>query len=540
MIIAHESALALPTVFGLPFIYTYDRPALIRVEGNVKADANPHISSGQSLKKPDIVNVDFDIHAVISGRIQTQLGIFTPFDHQRYSAGYNKNFQFVFPLNGKMVLNIQKKQLKMELQNPGSQENVQLAHYSSWPYTAQNDIYTPKPDLKIIHSKYPHRINTVVGDKLTGIAVYLQITSDHRIDPAYIYERLRHQDVILAILDPWIDENIQYVHVDVGIDSSKSSTQQVNLHLGYKYEYQSTQAQDKNSNEQINDIPSFPDNQEQRQQEFVDRLGKYVNNPHIFVADATADFQGQYKVKYSATFGVAKSDVDPESRFMGYARKVERQHPQVLAYLQGISHVPNTNGLNLDYAMQFDPSSTSYIQGLIRKDGRLSRIDGHVELNKSEQRKKYLKQQEEYKECKRQMQEGNTQLPICAKMVIRANLLDKFSIKIKYNNLDHHIINATYKTYSVLRQYLYPRVEENIVEPSSDNHFDIYGQFSPELHAVNVSISSQYGNIQMKNVQVGNWYRQMLVSQPVFHLRARLQGEALKYDTYRRKLFNLI
>ncbi|EFA11425.1 Vitellogenin-like Protein [Tribolium castaneum] len=533
MMIAQESSLALPTVLGLPFIYTYDRPALIRVEGNVKVETNPHISSGDSLKKPDNVNVDFDIHAVISGRVQTQFCIFTPFDHQRYSAGYNKNFQLVVPLNGKMELDVQKKQLKMELQNPGSQESVRLAHYSSWPYTSQGDIYTPKPDLKIIHSQRPHRINTVVGDKSTGVAVYLQITSDHRIDPAFMYERLHHHDLVSAVLDPWIDDTIQYVHIDVGIDSGKSTAQQVNLHLGYKYKYQSTQAQEKNANDQITDIPAFADSPEKRQQEFVDKLGKYINNPHVFVADATADFQGQYKVKYSATFGVAKSNVDPQSRFMGYARKVEKQNPQVLAYVQGVSHVRNTNGLNLDYAMEFDPTSTAYIQGLLRKEQRLSRVDAHIELSKSEQRKEYLKQQEEYKECKHQMQEGNTQLPICAKMGIRANLLDTFSIKMKYSDMDPRVINATYKTYSVLRHFLYPRVEENIVEPSSDNHLDIQGQFSPDLHAVNFSINSEYGNVQVKNVQVNKWYRDLFVSQPVFHARARLQGQALKYDTYR-------
>ncbi|KAJ3639679.1 hypothetical protein Zmor_003023 [Zophobas morio] len=537
MLNMREASLAFPTALGLPFIYTYDKPMLIKVEYEVKVTAQPPISTGQNLQQPDTVKAEFDINAVVSGAIQTQLGIFTPFNHKRYSAGYNKHYQVVTPLTGKIDLNIQRQQLKVELQNPGSEEDVRLAYFDTLPYTSKHSIDDHKPNMKIIRSPHPYKFNTVVGDKSTGVAVYIHATSDKIIDPTLLYERVKQQGLVAPMLKPYGD-GIQYGYLEIGISGEKSTTEQIVLHMGYQMDYQqnSPAQNDPEPAQQVNAIPAFADDDVKRQKEFIDRVGRYINSPQVFVADAAVEFVGDSKTKYSLTAGLAKSNVDPRSRFIAYVRQYNRREPepQTVAYVRADATIPNTNGLNMDYAMNMDTTSKVLVQALLQQHHHeVSRVHAHIKFSKSQERLRYLKEQDEYIECQKQMKQGDTQLPTCAKMTARANLLDKYSVKMTYLDIDPMIANATYKAYSVLRHYLYPRVQEDVIDPYPTDHLTINGQFSPSLETVNGSLESGYGKAQAKDVPVSQMAREFLVPHPVFHSRTRLYAQSLKIDTYR-------
>ncbi|RZC42857.1 vitellogenin [Asbolus verrucosus] len=538
MVVGQETAIAFPTALGLPFIYTYDRPTFVRFETDVKANANPPVSTGSALRQPDTVEADFEIRAYVSGRVQSQFGIFTPFDSQRYSAGYDKNFQMIVPLAGKVRLEVKNNLVQYELRNANDNQNVNVLHYSTWPYTAKNDIYDPEPERKIIRKQHPHVINQVLGKESTGIAVNLQLISDKRIDFASIYENFRRYDFVSAILSPAVNEDIQYVVLNVVADAQQSTTENLIVRLNYIERYQPASNRGRNKNyesEENERSDEFSDDQMKRDKEFERICGSDIHSVHIRVADATAEFKGQKHIKYTSTAAVCKSNVDPRSRVLLYFKKDDKQAHPLRFYLHAHAHSPNTNGLNLDYAMEMNTTSIAHVQAFLSGYGpKQSKITAQVEFSKSEERKQYLKEQPKYQECQRQMQEGNYQLPICAEMTARANLLDQFSIKVVGHDVDPRIVNQTYKVYSALRYQLYPRFEENIVESHHDfNELNIEGQFHPNLEAVNFSVVNYYGNVEAKNVKLNSWARSLLVPHPVFHLRSRLANEAYKYDTYR-------
>ncbi|EFA11302.1 vitellogenin [Tribolium castaneum] len=536
MSVNYETALSFPSAWGLPLIYTFDVPTLVHIESEMQASANPSVYSEQGLQQPETVDLEYKINAFVSGRVQSQLGFFAPFNHKRYSSGYDKNFQVVVPqISGKVHLNVENKQATLEAENTDSQKNTNLVHYSSWPYTSVYEIFDVEPKNQIIEKENPHRVNTIIGDKSTGIAFYFKMISSRPIDCGFMYDRLRKQDLVSALLGSWVDDNMQHIQIDLGIDSDKSTTNKVVVHLGHQHTY--------NSNLNRQPAPEMSSRYQaaqeswERQKEFLKNCSKDIRAVRAHVVDAIVLFEGQRIVKYTSTLAGARSDIDPRGRVLMQMEKDNQHDKPMRVFFAANTKIPNTNSLNLKYALEFDPTSTIQIQGVIeKKSGNDAQINAKLTLAKSEERKQYLKELPQYEKCQKEMQEGNYQLPACAMLTAQANLLDQFSFEMNYHNIDKVVVNSTYKLYTVLRHYMYPRVSEDILmenEQVQKDRLQVKGQFSPCLSRVNASVVTEYGKVDFNNVKVQDWAKALLVSHPVHHVKSRLGGYALNYETYK-------
>ncbi|KAJ8955350.1 hypothetical protein NQ318_003444 [Aromia moschata] len=69
----------------------------------------------------------------------------TPFDHQQYIAGFDKNFQVHIPLYGTVEVDFKNGQAKAEIDVQKWHKGELLFHYSSWPYTSRTDIKELQP-----------------------------------------------------------------------------------------------------------------------------------------------------------------------------------------------------------------------------------------------------------------------------------------------------------------------------------------------------------------------------------------------------------
>lgn len=537
MAIAQQVAFAFPTELGMPFIYTHDRPILVHIDGKIRASANPQVSSGKYIRKPDTLESEFELRALVSARVQGQLSFITPFDQQRYSAGYDRNFQFYLPLAGKIQMDLQKNQLRTEVESLQKESNTHLLHYSTWPYTSKNSIFTTEPNRQIIRKQHQQKINTVFGQKATGIALSFQLSSDKQMDIAWAYEKLQRHDVMSALLSPWVDEDIQNAEINIRINSQQSTTQKLVAQLGYQHKYEAD-CHRENEVADLKKIEEISEEPMRRQHEFIKRVSANICNSRAQVIDATVQFQGEQQIKYVATLASAKSNVDAKGRALVQLKKSGSQSKPWQLLMAAKTHYPNTNGLDLTYAMEFDPTCTTQIEAAFGQDYVNSvMIEAQVQQRKSEERKQYLKEQPEYKECQRQMQQGNHQLPACTKMTVEANLLDHVQIKVDYKNMEPRVLNQTYKLYSVLRQIVFPRLDENIVDAqgTGKKQVEIEGRFTADLKHMNVKIQTEKYESQIKDVSVNQWAKTILVSHPVFHIRSRLMGLAFNYDVKRRK-----
>lgn len=543
MIIPEEMAIAFPTGMGLPFIYTYDRPVLVSIEGKVRATANPQVSNGETLTKPETLEAEYEMRILVSARTQSQLGFITPFDNQRYSAGYDKNIQIHMPVSGKIEADLKTMQIKTELSTPQNEVNTHLLHFSTWPYTAKDDIFASQPNRKVISKNIPQlqKIDRVLGQKETGIALHIQITSERPLNGAWVYEKLQRHDPLSALLSPWMDENIEHSEINVKVDFEKSTTKKIVAHIGYQQKYHPSRQDESNESTQGADMSKFQqisDEPLQRQREFMKRASVDISNAQSQVMDASVEFQGQEKIKYIATVASAKSLVDPKSKVLVHVKRNEGNGKPWQFALSAKSHIPNTNGVDVTYAFKFDPTSTSQIQAFIGENfERSTKMSAQIKYRKSDERQRYLMEQPLYKECQREMQQGNKQLPACAKVAAQANLLDQVNMKIDYENLTPEVLNLTYKWYTTLGHLLYPKTQLNIVGGygTGKDQVEVDGQFSPDLKWVNFFIRSKHASVKFENVKLNQLAKELFVPHPVFHVRSRLMGMAYKYDVYRRK-----
>lgn len=531
-----EVAFAVPTALGLPFVYTLNVPVFVKAQAKVQASAHPQVVQDGLVQKPDTLNADFTVKALVSARLQSRLTIFTPFDAQRYSAGYDKNLQFEIPLSGQVEINFNVKQVKATILNPGHPQSTQLAHYSNVPFTAKNPIYTPKPNVKLIQSDQMNRIFYNFGRESTGVAFNVEVNAEQIINLPYIWDKLSKYDLITDMVGSWIDENIRYTSINFGISGSKSFTEKVVLEMGYDTEYTS---QDSPSEQQISiknirsEIPEVDQDSLKRQQQFIEKASQGINNVRVVVADAVVQFLGQRRIQYQATAALAKSNVDPKGRFIALIKKNDQQQPPLRAYLDATARFPNTDALDLEYAMKMNSESTIDILALVERNQQVSRIETQVQLRKNQQRVQYLENQPNYKKY---LQHRQLSLPVIAAMIAQANVLNEFDVSVQYKNLDPEIMQASYKVYSFARYFMFTRILEKLFTGRHEQNVKIQGQFSPDLSSLNATINSDYAEIQLNNLPVRRWAQVFLVPHPVFHLKSRVIGRALQLDTYRRKL----
>lgn len=534
MKILKEAAMSVPTILGLPFMYTFDVPVLLKAQAAIQASANSEIVQGGLLQRPDRINSELDINALVSARIQSRITIFTPFDSQRYTAGFNKNLQIEIPLKGRIELNLQNKQVRVSIENPGQKQNTQLVHYSNVPYTAKNPIFVLKPERRIIKSDQINRIFYNLGRDSTGIAVNIEVNSEQIINLAYIIEKLSKYDLMTDILGSWISSNMEYTSIDVGISSSKSSTEKIVFEMGYETAYKSQKngSLPASIQNQPSQIPQFESDPLKRRSQFINKVSEGINNVKSVVVDANVQFLGQRKLGYQITVAGSKSNVDPNGRFIAWVEQTNQTQQVIRAYVDGIASFPNTNGLDLNFAMKMNPESQVDLLALVERNQQVSRFEAKLQLNKTKERVQYLENRPEYKKYQKH---PNLPLTIVARMIAQANFLNQINMSAKYENLDPEISNSFYKAYSIFRHYFYPRINEDIFINRNEKTVNVQVKFSPDLRFANTSIESDYVKVELYDLALFNWAQKLIVPHPVFHLRSRMFSYFYNFDTFRRK-----
>ncbi|XP_065165027.1 vitellogenin-like [Atheta coriaria] len=538
----NDVAISFPTEMALPFVYTLDAPTLLHFQGKIRATAEPKMSNGQAIRMPETITAHAEIRALVSARLQAKIGFVTPFDHQQYIAGYDKNVQINLPIKSQYEIDLKTQQVQAQFQPIEQDKNVQVFHYSSWPYTAKHDILSLEPVAQGPHTKIIYaeqqpqsQFNQLVG-KQTGMAFRVQYISEQKFaDSMWAYEQLqRHNgDAIAFLLAPLYDETIQHTKAEVTYDAQESSARKVQMRLGYESEYQQEQG---HGNAEVSQFAQLPRESKARQQQFAKIASAGIASSTARVVDLSVEFDGHNKAEYVATAAIASSPVDEKARALFYYKKHAAQQSYEVAF-SAKAHIPNTNGLDYQYALQFDPTTTAQAELAFGQDLQsATKVQLHAKLQKSETRKQYLKNSERAQECHEEMKQGNKQLPACANMTAEANLLDRVNVHVQVEHLSAKARNATQKIYNALRAYGYYNLDENTVDPQTnekDNQMTIQARFEPDFEAVNVTIRTHKMESHFDQIRVNQWAKQVFGFHPVFRMTDRVMSEALELDTYR-------
>ncbi|CAG9759824.1 unnamed protein product [Ceutorhynchus assimilis] len=535
-----QIALSLPTETGFPFLYTYDIPMLVQYEGKVKAQVSPQISSGKKLRKPEQISAQLEGFVTISTKVQSHLSLVTPFDHQIYVAGFDKNFQVHLPLKINAEVNLAKSSSKIECELNEKHPGARLFHYSSWPYTSRSDIMTTSPVAlrtnthRLRPESDTHRsFDFVLGNKESGMAV--RVSGHHpqqSINILQLADLIKSEGIVAAWQQSWDDATLQQTEADIRLAPEQSSSRKFTLRLGMQNQYK-TQPQNQKQPEflSIEQLSSKVEcESQQRQNELLKHVSAGITNAKASCIDASLEFEGQRKNQYIFALAYAKSNVAPQSSLVAFY-KSKTQTPREVG-LQVKSYIPNTNGLDLTDSLEKEPKAKYEVVFQEKQERREPvEIKATIKMNRSESRKQALVEQPMYYVCKKEMQEGNKQLAACQNMTIESNFLNDIKIDIEYQNVPSECKMNIQRIYNAIRTTSYPIAESTGVRNQEDNKIEVRVQFQPEhLRQVNVTINKE---TKFSNISLGQWAKTLWVPHPVFHLKARLAGQMMGQDNIR-------
>ncbi|XP_030756598.1 vitellogenin-like [Sitophilus oryzae] len=547
-----ELALSVPTEMGLPFLYTYDTPILLRFEGKIQAKATPQVSDGKTLAKPDKIDAQIEGSVTFSAKGQSHLSFVTPFDHQVYTAGFDRNIQAHFPVNVKAEIDTKKAETTVEFKVKRPQNDARLLHYSSLPYTSRSDLMSAvpiilRPNTQIITpqvNKFRY-FDTVYGKKETGMS--FRAKGHYPVQTLNVGElvyalKSRRVDTLLQLL--WDRSSLQNTDVSITSVPSQSTTNKVILRYSHRNEYK--MQPDIENQEAFFSYDQLAEKSQGESQQRHEKLLKYVGagirSAQLHSSQLSLEFEGLKKQQY--LFGVTsgKSNADPISRTIMYYKQNGEKQQQHQFSLDVKGYVPNTNGLDLTYSLKSAPEAKYEVRmlyGANKNDAAL--VSGKITFIRSDERKEMLTQKPLYNQCKREMQEGNFQLPACQNMTIESNLLDTIESQWQYSNINSNsnINNNKYEdivkdVFETLKMYYYPvtRIERI---GSKQNEIEVKIKLEPEdLRRLNISIESGEERTTMHDMPINSeLIRTLLLSHPVFHAPSRYMGVLKAWPLFR-------
>lgn len=541
-------ALSFPTETGLPFLFTYDAPVYVKLEGQVQGEALPKLCQGEKLHKPDTITLKAQLGFTYSRKVQGRLSFTTPFDGQQYISGFDKNFQVHVPLHANFKFDNKNQQIEIEVENKELHEGVPLFHYSTWPYTSRVDLKNFQPISEQQNTHYIQQQNLRSYDKVfgkrNGISLRVHIEHERQfINIPWLGHLMQHNDAVTTLWKLWEDASIQYGQINVQLQPGQSTARKFIIRAGYQQKYITGNKQGNQAHyPDWNQLQSMP-NPLERQKNLIDTIGQGINSANVYVWDASIEFQGSKNVKYSFSGGVAKSNVDSKSRVVFYYKNsgnAQDGKPYEMS-LQAESQIPNTNGLDLSESLKTEPKADTSLE--IRFGTTLkscSKVEFKFEWRRSEERKQYLQEQDMYKQCQREMKEGNYQLPACANMTMVFNLLDRVKVNVEYENLEQELVDTMKSMYETVKLYYYTTLEvDNGQGTKQKNKIEFQARFDTDLRAVNISLKAVDHQSTINTIQVQEWAQKVFILHPVFHLPSRVFGTGLGLHTYRRKYYLL-
>ena len=559
----YSLTMGFPTAMGLPLVYTLKAPTLVSVGGEARVRTQPDISNGpkDAVRIPNTVNATADIHFTYSTRTQAKIGFVTPFDHQRYIAGLDKDVLVNLPIRANMDLDLENAEVRVKLQPINANKNFKIAQFSAQPYTAQHNILDLSPvQQKPIQLRKPQQANFTVGQDATGMAFRIDAATEQPFaDFAAMYNQAKNYDGISALLFPTAEQTIKAYEFAISFDHQKSSAKAVTLTASYDNDSDDESSSHKSkrsagSDEEFDAKSSSPSqnaanptntapNSQSRQQQFLRRAAAGIQNSNASVIDLSAQFNGEHKAQFVATAAYAKSQSDEKARVLVYLRKnparsSSNNKEQQLAMTIS-AKMPLVPAMNFQKALNADPKSQIQAQIAFgeKLDSSAAQVNINAQMKQSSARREFVRRQPMSQLCEQQMEHGNNFLPACQNATIQANIMDQYNVNIQFDKISQRVKNATFKAYDVARYLGWQYNSENFVNTSnSHNKIQAELRFAPNLKSANLSIDAPSMSAEFNNVRLNPWVARAAAIHPMYSqtklvARKALAGGFRKYST---------
>lgn len=525
-----QITIAFPLASGLPFLFTYKTPTLMRAGGEIRITTNPDLSQGndEEIRIPREINANAEIDVLYSTQTDARVGFMTLFDSQRYVAGVQKKIQVHLPLRLTINIDANKDEVTAQAESLDQKNDVTLIHASSWPYTQYRDIaaaydHTKKENTQVISTQQPKEYDQRFGQASTGMVFHVNAKYEREfIDAARAMEYFRQHDFVSLVMYTTATESNEYYNLKVELDNQRSQAQSLKVKMQFSSQesYENQESKPKHpkdtSNAKNYAHPQNTDaNSQERREQFTQNAGAGIANADVNTVDASISFQGknQKTAQYIATIAYADSKSNNQQRLIAYlsANPTKESKQQMCLHVE--SSMPNVPQLNFKNALAQNEDGEMRVEldfGDKCKDGQ--HITVKAKMSQSEGRKKHVEYSPLGKQCKEQMNKGDYQMPACQNATYQANVYDQYIISADYDNLSSKTEKAGHAAYALLRHIGFEYVDESRADSHAKNkHIEAKIRLAPNMRHANFSLDTPAVSAEWNHVPVPSWAKRLPV-----------------------------
>lgn len=508
--------LAMPTATGFPFVYTLNIPTLVSFTGKVTVKTQEQAQQTDKVFViPENYGIEAEVKVAYSSRTQSKITFITPFDHQHYIAGVDKNIQVLVPVKTRIELSIPNKRVKVELVALDENKQYNLVHYSKWPYVSRHNILEFKPIAEVSNThritvREPTKFSEKIGEQ-TGLNLLVQgLTEKRFFDLKTLYDLFQSHNIPSFLAYGTYGGTIEQNVVDIVFDPKISNSKSIVFTAAYIANYRGEGHEETGRVANLAKPTTNKVDSPERLKEFAKRVTSGIKEAESYVLDMGLEMQGGKPVQYVGTVAYASSPIDDQTRLLMYLRQMDNKNFEIcLNGLTLMQYIPKEHGTK---ALEVDPKSG------IRFDislGEHCQETPQVEIvgkfKRTPERKQYLEHLPVYTQAKRAMEQGYMLEPAQLKIVEEAKILDNYRFQMKYQHVPEELKNMTYKVYSLLRQTLYYYVSEDpFGEKTPEGQAEMIVNFSPDLESFQSYIHTPVGRVVFKDVRVPKYFAKFI------------------------------
>lgn len=547
-----QITIAFPLASGLPFLFTYKTPTLMRAGGEIHVQTKPSLAQGSDdeIRVPKSIDASAEVDVLYTTQIDARVGFLTLFDHQRYVAAVQKKIQVRLPLRMSVSINSETDDVSVQVEPLEQKNDITLIYASSLPYTQRRHIEaayddTKESDTKTIHINEQRVYDQHFGQSSAGLVFHVNAKYEKDfINYADVMEYLRRNDFVSLFMYTFATESNEYFNLKIELDNQKSEFRSV--HASFQFSSQNSWEDSESKPKHPKDTsnpknlahPTNTDaNSKARREQFMQNAAAGIYNAKVNAIDASISFNSkQQKIsQYIATIAFANSQSNNQQRLLAYFSSNPAKDSKRQMCFHAEQEMPNVPQLNFKNALIPQEDGDMRIElDFGDKCNNGQHITIKTKMSQSQEYLKYVEESAEGQQCKQQMKLGDYQMPACENATYQANLYDQYIITANYDGLSSNIKQAAYQAYTYLRHYGFDYVHEDIFTADNKNkQLKARITFAPNMERVNVSLDTPFVSTEWRNYPL-NDYTQRLPVHPDYDVFDRLAQEVTN-DQYEGK-----
>lgn len=425
----YDMTLSFPMESGFPFVYTMKVPVMLKLSGIIKVEEPSHS-----------VKASMDLRVVLSMQIQARLGFVTPFDHQHYVAGVNKNLQAYVPIRAEVNYDKYEKRVTTKLQPIEQNEKIRIAHYSLVPFTSRHSVLDMSPIMKNTETR--KLMNANMWRRTSRVRNFkLEMEADSSPKVSGSMDR-SNWDPIARFLFALADDNTEYAKTDVYLEPNESGEQSVILDGSLRLILNDTTMYDESGSKAspkatAPTIRSKKMHDPQRTNELMEEVAKGVSEADTYAVDLGIEIPGKEPSQILVTAAYANSLIDERSRGLAYWRLIDPPWQMEFESCVGLESVsPRMFTIRSQDRIFFkDPDKFRSFDvdlrlGVTCESGYNIRIHGDQE--QTEQTRKAVRDLPVLSECVRDVRRGGKSSSACRAAGDKIYTMDKSRMTLEF------------------------------------------------------------------------------------------------------------